>query len=408
MANLFHILLCIIQPLYALNNGLALTPPMGWRSWNCYHIGVTDSVIRATIDAVVAKARKVDGVPTSLQDLGFNSVGIDDGWQACGTGHKKSFHASDGTPLVNKTKFPDLHALVSYAHSKNVKIGWYDNNCYCMDEYTLRDDPTWAEKAYAADAMQALDAGFDELKIDNCGDDDGSGFVSRFKHINTTRPIVIENSDQGHGHGPPRGLPTDQDWCPFNFFRTDGDIGPDFGNVISKLQYTIPFQNLTAPISRPGCWAYPDMLEVGNIRGSLAVTESRTHFGAWCVVSSPLILGLDLLDKSRVDSIWEIISNKEAIAVNQAWAGHPGRLVRDGGTWQIWAKLLPKGDQAVLVFNRSNKPVDISIKLKDLDLPQKCTARDIWSRSDVGTINDTWNIKSLKEHDSMFYHFTSA
>jgi hypothetical protein len=70
------------------------------------------------VDAVTAKSRSVDGTPTSLVDLGFVHVGIDDGWQACGTGrmvnNKSSFHAADGTPLVNKTKFPDLKAMVDY------------------------------------------------------------------------------------------------------------------------------------------------------------------------------------------------------------------------------------------------------------------------------------------------------
>ena len=183
-------------------------------------------------------------------------------------------------------------------------------------------------------------------------------------------PLMVENSNQAHGFGPPRGLPTDQDWCDFNMFRSGGDIGPDFANVMSKLQTVINFTDADEPISRPGCWwvtrpfadptmnptlnptrpdptrtsnrAYPDMLEVGNFgldtsplpesasqavremrahANELAVTESKTHFYAWCIVSSPLILGLDLLDSERVDSVWSIISNTEAIAVNQAWAG---------------------------------------------------------------------------------------
>merc|ERR1712190_606505 len=96
------------------------------------------------------------------------------------------------------------------------------------------------------------------------------------------------------------------------------------------------YQNLDAPISRPDCWAYPDMLEVGNLHGNAAFNQSRSHYGAWCIVSSPLILGLDITDSAAVDGIWDIVSNKEAIAVNQAWAGHPGRLVRDASSYQIW------------------------------------------------------------------------
>ena len=76
----------------------------GAGSWNCYHGDVDDKSMRATIDAITDRSRTVDGKPTSLADLGFVHVGIDDGWQACGTGYQGSFHAEDGTPLVNTTK----------------------------------------------------------------------------------------------------------------------------------------------------------------------------------------------------------------------------------------------------------------------------------------------------------------
>merc|ERR1712232_193352 len=88
--------------------------------------------------------------------------------------------------------------------------------------------------------------------------------------------------------------------------------------------------------STPGCWIYPDMLEVGVTRTpdgwsadlpKLSFAEERSHFGMWCVSSSPLILGLDLRDAAALDAVWPIISNREAIAVNQAWAGDAGQLV---------------------------------------------------------------------------------
>eukprot|EP00729_Bicosta_minor_P003463 gene3463-10664_t len=194
---------------YALDNGLAVTPPMGWRSWNCYHGDVTDGKILLTVDAITAKNRMVDGVAHSMADLGYQHVGIDDGWQACGTGrvvnNKTSFHDADGTPLVNKSKFPDLKAMVDYGHSKDVLMGWYENNCICMDSYTVASDPVWAEKTYIGDVAQILDAGFDGVKIDNCGDDQAKAFTSRLKHINASgKAILVENSNQGFGN-PQRG-----------------------------------------------------------------------------------------------------------------------------------------------------------------------------------------------------------
>ena len=74
----------------------------------------------------------------------------------------------------------------------------------------------------------------------------------------------------------------------------------------------------------PGCWAYPDMLEVGNMP---TFNESRSHFGAWCIVSAPLILGHDLANTTLNAEIWPIITNKHAIAVSKSWAGHPGSLI---------------------------------------------------------------------------------
>ena len=78
-------------------------------------------------------------------------------------------------------------------------------------------------------------------------------------------------------------------------------------------------------LSGPGCWAYPDMLEVGNMAGGY--NENRAHFGAWCVTSSPLILSFDLVDSTVLKGVWSIISNTEAISVNQAWDGDAGRLL---------------------------------------------------------------------------------
>merc|ERR1712216_807258 len=166
------------------------------------------------------------------------------------------------------------------------------------------------------------------------------------------KALLIENSDQGHTN-PRRGTPSDTSYCPGNLFRTGGDITPNFDVVLDKLNATRPYQDLEDPISRPDCWAYPDMMEVGNFKNEHNYIQSRTHFGAWCIVSSPLILGMDVTNDTIVDAVWDILSNEEAIAVNQAWAGHPGRLVEKNETVQVWAKRLSGGVQAVLIINPS-------------------------------------------------------
>eukprot|EP01079_Euglenida_sp_SAG-EU17-18_P002598 gene2598-3301_t len=424
----------------AKDDGLALTPPMGYRTWNDMHGDVSDAKVRAVVDAVVRKRAHQSGVPTSLFDLGYTRVGTDDGWQACGTGWapaglKPSFHAQDGTPLVNKTIFPDMAAMVKYGHDKGVEMDFYLDNCICMDEYTLQADPEWGAKSYLGDAQLLIDSGFDGVKIDNCGDDQGKGFVARTEDLwNRSVHLLVENSNQGDGnpmfnHGKPPGPPRENpangsDFCPYHMFRSGGDIGPDYGNIYGKLQFAKPYLDPKTPISRPGCWAFPDMLEVGNFNGPLAVTESRTHFGAWCVVSSPLFISFDVTNDKRfptqlLDQVWPIISNREAIAVNQEWGGHPGRLAAEGPNWQAWAKPYshPTGGRiaaVVLSAPGASKPLDISIKYSDLGV---CNTnvhyqiRDVWAQADIGFTtgcNSTWDIKALAVHDSKFFTFSLA
>ena len=263
-----HLLLgaVLLRGAASLDNGLALTPPMGWRSWNCYGGDVSASKIMATIDAVASRARSVAGVPTSLADLGYQHVGVDDGWQACQTGKDCSFHAANGAPLVNKTSFPNLRALVQYGEAKQVLVGWYQINCICCDEFTDTGNATWKHAVYAADAAQLRDAGFHGVKLDDCGDASGAGLLERAAAINASgHALLIENSNQGVGGPAPaqarngRDNPASADApCPFHMFRTGGDITPDFGVVIDKLQRTVPYlgNDTFKPISRPGCWAY--------------------------------------------------------------------------------------------------------------------------------------------------------
>jgi len=146
----------------------------------------------------------------------------------------------------------------------------------------------------------------------------------------TGKGYLIENCHWGRcTNSDDSSCPT-ADWCPFNWFRTSGDINASPMSWFHNLQTTIAFQDRSAPLARPGCWAYPDMLEVGRINGAdgkLDLPWNRAHFGAWCVVSSPLILGLDITKPALLGPVVPIITNPEAIAVNQAWAGHPGGLV---------------------------------------------------------------------------------
>lgn len=125
------------RPASALDNGLGLLPPQAWRSWNAFHENFNQSTIHDMIDALADKGRRVGGVPTSLKDLGYDMIGIDEGWEGCGMGINGTQHYLNGTPAV-RADFPDLKALVDYGHSKGVKMGFYLNGCSCGEKVEHR------------------------------------------------------------------------------------------------------------------------------------------------------------------------------------------------------------------------------------------------------------------------------
>jgi len=307
-------------------NGLALTPPMGWRSWNAFgNRGCTQVNMQSAIDALTDKLWTIDGKANqSLFDAGYGAMGIDEGWEGCGQGINGTQHTANGDPVINTARFPDTAGLVKYGHERGLKIGWYENGCACGERRAL-------EQNYEGDVRVLHAMGFDGVKLDGCGAQRNMTLYAELMKA-TGKAFLIENCHWGRCTASDDSSCPTKDWCPFNWFRTSGDINASPMSWLGNLQTTIQFQDPVAPLSRPGCWAYPDMLEVGRIivDGKMDHGWNRAHFGAWCVISAPLILGMDLTQQQTLSAVLDVITNPEAIAVNQEWAGHPGRKVWTG------------------------------------------------------------------------------
>ena len=304
-------------------NGLAKTPPMGWRSWNAYGNRITQNMMMEAAHALVAKNRSAAGRTGkfSLCDVGYCSVGVDEGWEGCGAGVNHTQHAADGRPTIDTKSFPDTKAMVTDVHALGLVAGWYLNGCKCGER-------TEVLKNYAGDIASLHDFDFDGVKIDGCGRQRNQTLYAQLMK-ESGKSYTIENCHWGKcTESDDSSCPT-REWCPFNWYRTSGDINAGSSSWLYNLQTTIKFQSYDAPLSQPGCWAYPDMLEVGRVIEPLKgafLSWNRAHFGAWCVTSAPLILGLALTDE-KLSPVLEVVTNEEAIAINQAWAGHPGMLV---------------------------------------------------------------------------------
>ncbi|KAJ9455809.1 Alpha-galactosidase 3 [Diplonema papillatum] len=394
-----------------IDNGLGLTPPMGWRTWNAYDRFVSQDLMLSVMDKMTARTFAVEGKPTSLLDLGYVSVGLDDNWQACGTGYMGSFHDQNGNPLVNKTTFPDMLGMTQYGHSLGLKVGWYMNNCICSEKQFVND--TAYRMLHMEQSVKAIAAyEFDGVKLDNCGEWTNLTWWAELLNA-TGRPVMIENCHWGDtvpgqtgGDGPCTGTTTPSN-CPYNFFRSSGDIRNDWGAVFRNLQTTVKFQG-NPPLSRPGTWAYPDMLEVGRMPNFF---EDRAHFAAWCVVSAPLILSFDVLNDTLTESIWPIVANKELIAINQDWAGHPGSRIHGeatGSVFQIWSKPLTGGDAAVFVMNNATEPISVQLNFSAFGFGSTTYVRDVYTHADLGKFQDSYDTGSIASHDSRFYRLSAA
>jgi len=303
----------------AANDGLALRPPMGWRSWNCFGIDVSQQMMQSIMDSVADKKRLVDGVHTSLADLGYIYVGLDDGWQAPNSGINGSFHDANGKPLIDSKKFPSMKAMTGYGHQKGLRVDWYMNNCWLVEEMFKNATPAYQAKHMQGDVEALVSNEFDGVKLDGCGPYTNLSWW--YELLNASgRPFMVENCHWGDDPPPCAG-----GVCPFHFWRVSMDITNTWDSMMNNLQEVKKFL-LDPPIAGPGQWAYPDMMETGRLADYF---EDRANFGLWAITSSPLILGFDLRNEALVDSLWPIIANPEAIAVSQAWEGHPGHFVKE-------------------------------------------------------------------------------
>eukprot|EP00440_Ansanella_granifera_P071257 gb/GFBE01077339.1/.p1 GENE.gb/GFBE01077339.1/~~gb/GFBE01077339.1/.p1 ORF type:complete len:440 (+),score=80.99 gb/GFBE01077339.1/:1-1320(+) len=422
----------LLHPGAALDNGLALTPPMGWRSWNYFKGNIDQITMLAQVEAMATRRH---GNP-SLLELGYSQVGLDDAWQACGAGVNRSFHNESGYPIINTTRFPDMKAMTDYAHRRGVKIGWYSNNCMCREEFTQPGGNAQQD----ADMTALL--GFDGNKVDGCGPNlDMFSWASAFNK--TGRPILVEDclNKEFWDHGLQPESPTAKiiHECPSNFYRISSDIAPQFMSAMFNVNFgqtlVAPYQNRTHPASRPGCWTYPDMLQVGH---KLSILESKTHFALWCITSAPLILGFDLADHAVYDAMYPIVANKRALEINQRWAGWPGSLVKNSTeyfraktergasaraintttetypSWQIWSKPQPRQgnshQEAVLIVNLSPHPQNVTLTYADVSsaFGDRVFATDVWTGKALQLDATQHTFQEIAPHDSHFLMLSSV
>jgi alpha-galactosidase len=363
-------------------SSLALTPPMGWNSWNPFGANVSEKVIKETADAMVS---------TGLKDAGFRYIVIDDIWQG-------GRDEATGMLYADAKRFPSgIKALADYVHSKGLKFGIYS------DAGTKTCGKMPGSYGYEEkDAKLFAEWGVDFLKYDYCfcpdyvsANNDYKMAIARYKAMGdalktTGRPILFSICE----------------WGP----RSPWLWGKDVGGHMWRTSYDIHDiwdkpRNETSPIgiltsidvmsdlgrfSGPGGWNDPDMLVVGLNNtgfikgGGCNDIEYRTQMSMWCMFSAPLMMGCDI--RKMNDATKTILLNKDIIAIDQDKLGKQGfRVMRKDGL-EAWKKPLSGNRVAIALLNRNSTAKTLTVAWKDVELNSKdrYDAYDVWKHASAG------------------------
>ncbi|MFU8854120.1 NPCBM/NEW2 domain-containing protein [Micromonospora sp. SL1-18] len=370
------------RPAYALDDGLALTPPMGFNNWNTTHCSNTfnEQMVMGIADLFVAKG---------LKDAGYQYVNLDDCWAL------QTRDPATQRLVPDPARFPHgIEWLADYVHGKGLKFGIYTSagtkTCNTLGfPGGLGHEDT--------DAQTFADWGVDYLKYDNCNNQ-GVPAIERYTKMRdalkkTGRPIVFSICEWGQNQPWRWGADMGHLW------RTTGDISDNWSSMLSIMKKNAPL----AEFAGPGHWNDPDMLEVGN--GGMTDTEYRSHFSLWSIMAAPLLIGADLRNASQ--ATYDILLNRDVIAVNQDRLGVQARVLSNkDGLW-TFAKPLANGDVAVALFNENPYGARIGVTAAELGLPQRqgYVLRDLWQHTSTESAGEV--AAHVPAHGTVMYRVST-
>jgi alpha-galactosidase len=347
---------------------LALTPPMGWNSWNKFACEVNEQIIRAAADAMVTNGMK---------DAGYQYINIDDCWQGA--------RDAQGFIQADPAKFPSgIKALADYVHAKGLKLGIYSDVGYqtCGGHIASRGHEF-------QDALTYAQWGVDYLKYDWCNHDglnaEGAYTTMRDALHAAGHPIVFSLCEWGDNK-PWR-------WARDvgHLWRTTTDIFPAFDAVLDHTNWQqwgvlriLDAQKPLREAAGPGHWNDPDMLEVGN---GMSVNEDRAHFSLWCLLAAPLLSGNDLAHMSP--ATLQILTNQPVIALDQDALGISAFPYATNNNVEVWFKPLTGGDWAMCALNRDPAVKSFSFAWN------KAAVSDAFAKRDANFATTTYALENL-------------
>lgn len=359
----------------------AVKPPlMGWSSWNAYMVDISDSIIIHQANLIVKRG---------LKDAGYGNVNIDDGFFG--------YRDQRGYMIPHPQRFPggsaQMRSISDHIHSLGLKAGIYsdagDNTCGSIYNKDLNGIGAGLWMHDVQDADQYFNNwNFDFIKIDYCG-----GIHRRLEERNRYEEIrqVIDSVAGRH---------IDINVCRWDYPGTwvekladSWRISEDIRPVWSSVRHIVEKNLYLSAYAHDGHYNDMDMLAVGyNIKPSpfgedglgLSYAEEEAHFGMWCIMSSPLLLGCDI--ECIPEETMRIITNPDLIAVNQDPLGLQAHVVQHEGETYVFAKDILRrhgGARAVALYNPSDSAASFSVQADVLEFAGEMKLRDLNLRSDL-------------------------
>jgi alpha-galactosidase len=375
---------------------IALTPPMGWNSWNAWGDQVSAERIRET-----ARAFKDLG----LVDFGWSYINIDDGWQ----GERDA----EGALQADPQKFPNIQGLCDELHAMGLRVGiysapWvktfagYNGGSSGEGIAHMRDEERgWfvgSEHYEKQDATQWSRWGIDYLKYDWNPMDLTSGRRMAKALRECGRDIVYNVTNSIHKEPPEKWAEISQCFYLWRTIPEDANTGnllaadiQDDWDMVSSIGFNM---NKWRRYVRPGHWNDPDMLVVGAVGWGkphptrLTANEQYSHISLWCLLAAPLLLGCDFL-QTRDAFTLSLLKNREVIAVNQDRLGDMGHCLKSDNPQgvEVVKKDLFDGSVAVGLFNRNDYPETATLNLLSIGQIGTVVLRDLWRQKDIGSFD---------------------
>jgi alpha-galactosidase len=401
-------------------DSLALTPPMGWNSYDAFGDNVVESEVLANARYVAAK----------LQPVGWDTIVVDYCWSDPGA-HDNNRNARANAPLAadnfgrllpapnrfsSAVDGAGFKPLADAVHALGLKFGIHimrgiprnsvftnlpiqGSNFTATDAANTNDKCVWCPDMFGVrnnaagqawyDSCARLWAGWgvDYIKVDDLSQPYHSAEIEMIRHAidRCGRSIIFSTSPGPTSPSHAAHISTNA-----NLWRVSGDFWDEWKSLDHEFTLGARWHDSVGP----GHWPDADMLPVGHLSvGNRSVGPDRftrftrdeqlTHISLWCLLPSPLMVGANLPDNDNWTTA--LLTNPEVLAVDQDPLGQPAqRVVNPDVSADIWVKKLADGSSAVGFFNRTRQPLKIDVPWQNLGLPSAPNVRDLWLRTDLG------------------------